>query len=101
MAAGTKDEPWVLTTPPGTSETPRASARSSPGSGAGSDRIATTTLPAASAGAISATRPSSSGASGATTPTTPVGSGRLKERKGAATGLIPPSTAWNLSVQPA
>ena len=45
---------------------------------------ATTVLPAASAGAISATRPSSGGSSGATTPTTPVGSGSEKrqERRG-------------------
>ncbi len=72
-----------------------------PGQRLASDRIATTVFPAASAGAISATRPSSSGSSGATTPTTPVGSGSEKDRNGAATGLIPPRTAWNLSVQPA
>ena len=58
-------------------------------------------LPAASAGAISATSPSSVRLVGASTPTTPVGSGTEKDRNGAATGLIPPSTAWNLSVQPA
>ena len=56
----------------------------------------TTVLPAASAGASSATSPSSSGSSGATTPTTPVGSGREKDRNGAATGLTPPSTGCEL-----
>ena len=58
-------------------------------------------FPAASAGATSATSPSSDGWSGATMPTTPVGSGSENDRNGAATGLMPPSTAWSLSVQPA
>ncbi len=44
----------------------------------------------------SATSPSSDGSSGAMTPTTPVGSGSEKDRNGAATGLMPPSTAWSL-----
>ena len=34
-------------------------------------------------------------------PHPPVGSGSENDRNGAATGLTPPSTAWNLSVQPA
>ena len=33
--------------------------------------------------------------------TTPVGSGSENDRNGAATGLMPPSTAASLSVQPA
>ena len=45
-------------------------------------------MPAASAGASSATSPSSGGSSGATIPTTPVGSGSENDRNGAATGLI-------------
>ena len=90
-----------LITPGGMSDTPSVSARSRPGSGCASDRIATATLPAASAGASSAISPSSGGESGATIPTTPVGSGSENDRNGAATGFTPPRTAWILSVQPA
>ena len=80
---------------------PMTSPRSSPGSGVSSESTATTVFPDASAGASSATSPSSGGSSGATIPTAPVGSGTENDRNGAATGLIPPSTGWNLSVQPA
>ena len=90
-----------FTTPPGRSETPRTSAKSSAGSGQRSEITATTVFPAASAGAISATSPRSGGSSGATTPTTPVGSGGEKDRNGIATGLTPPRTAGSLSAQPA
>ena len=90
-----------FSTPPGTSETPATSPRSSARSGLDRETIATTVLPAANAGAISRTRPSRSGESGASTATTPVGSGEENDRNGAATGFTPPITAASLSVQPA
>ncbi len=69
-----------LSTPPGTSETPATSPRSSARSGRLREISATTVLPAASAGAISRISPSRSGSSGASTATTPVGSGVEKLR---------------------
>ena len=69
-----------LSTPPGTSDTPATSPRSSARSGQRREMTATTVLPAASAGATSRTRPSRSGWSGASTATTPVGSGVEKLR---------------------
>jgi hypothetical protein len=62
----------------------------------GDDHVA-----ARSAGATWLTRPSRSGTGGARTATTPTGSGIEKEKKGWATGLTEPRTAWSLSVQPA
>ena len=86
-----------FTTPPGTSDTPSTSARSSPASGAGLRQHAPPPCCRRPApGASSATRPSSSGCVGRHEPTTPVGSGREKDRNGAATGLIPPSTGCEL-----
>ena len=62
-------------------------------SGQRSGRIATTVLPAASAGAMTPTTEASDGSSAHTAPTTPVGSGVENDRNGAATGFTPPSTA--------
>src|SRR5919206_515787 len=71
------------------------------GSGRSLDVTTTAVLPPASTGARTLTRPSRDDCCGARTATTPVGSGRLKSKYGAATGLAPPSTAASLSVQPA
>ena len=68
----------MLTTPPGTSEVARTSARVTAGSGRRSLASSTTAFPVTSGGASRLTRPSSDDVSGATTPTTPVGSGIVK-----------------------
>ena len=91
----------MLTTPGGTSEVASTSASVIAGSGRFSDAIRTTELPATSGGASRDTRPSREDVSGATIPTTPVGSGIVKLKYGAATGLLLPSTWAILSAQPA
>ena len=91
----------TLTTPPGTSEVASTSASVTAGSGRRSLAMRTTALPVTSGGASRLTRPSSDEVSGATTPTTPVGSGIVKLKYGAATGLDEPRTWAILSAQPA
>src|SRR6476661_2486862 len=91
----------TLTTPPGTSDVASTSVRVTAGSGRRSLAISTTAFPVTSGGASRLTRPRSDDVSGATTPTTPVGSGIVKLKYGAATGLDEPSTWPILSAQPA
>src|SRR5919199_555857 len=90
-----------FTTPPGTSDVARTSVSVTAGSGRDSDARTTTVLPATSGGASRDTRPRSDDDSGATIPTTPVGSGIVKLKYGAATGLDDPSTWAILSAHPA
>ena len=71
-----------LSTPPGTSETPATSPRSSGRSGQRRETSTTAVLPAASTGATSRISPRTSGSSGASTATTPVGSGVENDRCG-------------------
>ena len=61
----------------------------------------TAVFPPASTGPSTLTRPSRELRCGARTATTPVGSGVEKPKYGPATGLLLPSTAASLSVQPA
>jgi hypothetical protein len=71
--------------------------------GSGDRSLASTTaqFPLTTAGASRDTRPRSGASGGATMPTTPVGSGMVKLKYGAATGLTEPSTWCTLSDQPA
>src|SRR3978361_514812 len=87
----------MFTTPPGTSEVARTSARVTAACGAAAST--TTVLPVTTAGAITLARPRKD--AGATTPTTPVGSGAEMLKKGPATGLAAPVTWAILSDQPA
>src|SRR5258708_92384 len=91
----------TLTTPPGTSDVATTSVRVIAASGRVSEAMTTTALPATSGGARREMRPSSDDCSGATSPTTPVGSGMVKLKYGAATGLAEPRTWLILSAQPA
>ncbi len=91
----------MLTTPPGTSEVARTSARVTAASGRVSEAMTTATLPLTMAGASRLTSPSSEDRSGATSPTTPVGSGMVKLKNGPATGFALPRTWPSLSAQPA
>ena len=88
--------------PPGTSETPATSPRSSARSGQRRETTATTVLPAASAGATSRIEPEQVGLVGRQHGDD---AGRLGRREATgtapATGLMPPITAASLSVQPA
>ena len=90
-----------LTTPPGTSDVASTSASVTAGSGRDSDAITTTVLPVTVAGARRLTSPSRELVSGAIRPITPVGSGIVKLKYGAPTGLLEPSTCPILSAQPA
>ncbi len=91
----------TLMTPPGTSDVASTSVRVTAGSGRVSDASRTTALPLTSGGASRDTSPRSDDVSGATTPTSPVGSGIVKLKYGAATGLDEPRTWAILSAQPA
>src|SRR6185312_5863605 len=90
-----------LSTPPGRSEVASASASDTAGNGRSCAATTTTVLPVAITGATTETKPSSDSCCGAITPTTPAGSGSEKLKYGPATGLAPPATWANLSVQPA
>ncbi len=87
----------MLTTPPGTSDVARISARVI--AICGSAASTTAVLPVTTAGAITLTRPRS--VAGATIATTPVGSGAEMLKNGPATGFAPPATWAILSDQPA
>src|SRR2546427_4915617 len=91
----------TLMTPPGTSEVARTSVRVIAASGRVSDAMTTTALPATSGGARRETKPSNDDGSGATIPTTPLGSGVVKLKYRAPTGVAEPSTRLVLSAPPA
>src|SRR5690606_29860159 len=77
----------IFTTPGGTSEVARTSARVTAGIGRDSDAITTAVLPDTSTADRRDTRPSRAESWGATIPTTPVGSGAEMLKNGPATGL--------------
>ncbi|MEY4878047.1 MAG: hypothetical protein RIR72_462 [Actinomycetota bacterium] len=91
----------IFTTPAGTSEVARHSARVIADSGRFWLASNTAQLPAANTGASPKTTPSSEDFSSATTPTTPSGSATVKLKKGPATGLVLPAIVEILSLHPA
>ena len=91
----------MFTTPAGTSEVAKHSARVIAGIGRDELGMTITALPVTMIGATTLTRPEMLASCGATAATTPVGSGTEKLKKGPATGLVLPITWAYLSAQPA
>src|SRR5210317_118992 len=91
----------MLTTPAGTSEACRTSAKLTADSGIDSEASTTQVLPPTIVGATFAMRPSRPLSSGAMIDTTPVGSSTVKLKCDDATGFTALNTCWYLSDQPA